>query len=153
MKICSVDGCDTKVRSKGLCSKHYYATPERKAITDAYEAARRLSPERIAYKIAQRLLPQYKAYEAARNSKPERKLYNVVTARLSEARNAGLLCSCCSLQDLIRVYKESADRGGCEVDHRIPSALGGLTCVSNLQILTIQDHRAKLMIDGSHNTW
>ena len=55
-------------------------------------------------------------------------------------------CSCCAKEDFDRIYREAQEKGY-EVDHIEPLGLGGLHCLSNLQILSVEDHKEKTKKD------
>ncbi len=61
------------------------------------------------------------------------------------ARRRNQLCKCCAAIDINSIYVRCPR--DCEVDHRIPLALGGLHCASNLQILTKKQHAQKTAED------
>jgi 5-methylcytosine-specific restriction endonuclease McrA len=85
------------------------------------------------YNKQQRKLPHVRAL---RNSADRRRV----------ARKKGLLCACCASIDFKMIYA-AAKILHAEVDHRIPLALGGLHCLTNLQILTIDEHKTKTRRD------
>jgi len=58
MRICSIDGCGLKHKSKGLCQKHYQRTSE----CVAYKRAYNQTPERIAANKARGQTPEFKSY-------------------------------------------------------------------------------------------
>jgi 5-methylcytosine-specific restriction endonuclease McrA len=55
-------------------------------------------------------------------------------------------CVCCTREEIAVIYA-IAVIGPCDVDHRIPLALGGHHCVKNLQILNEEDHARKTAKD------
>lgn len=75
---------------------------------------------------------------------------NPYSRTVSEARRRAAKlaaqCDCCP-PELFRFAYAVAQSGGYEVDHRLPLAMGGKHCVSNLQLLTPEMHLAKTRTD------
>lgn len=61
-------------------------------------------------------------------------------------------CTCCTYAQLNSFYI-IAVWCGAEVDHKIPLAMGGKHCCSNLQILTVVNHKKKTRIDAARIGW
>lgn len=61
-------------------------------------------------------------------------------------------CKCCTNKQLAEVYR-FAKMLGCEVDHRVPLAAGGMHCANNLQCLTEAEHAAKTENDRKTYGW
>ena len=114
-----------------------YATPEGKIAILARSASYRATDAGKANGFA-----SGRAWDIANPGKK-----NARTA-MCRAKRLELKCSCCQPKDFHAIYRKAALLGH-EVDHRTPKHLGGLHCVSNLQILTVADHRAKTYLENS----
>lgn len=62
------------------------------------------------------------------------------------ARKLSQACFCCTREQIAELYALATMLGD-EVDHRVPLALGGLHCLSNLQVLTKAEHYLKTASD------
>jgi hypothetical protein len=69
-----------------------------------------------------------------------------VKLSVARRRSPGLKCHCCTSAQFKVVYKAAELIGG-EVDHVLALALGGLHCVKNLQILSVEQHKEKTKQD------
>lgn len=63
------------------------------------------------------------------------------------ALKRGQLCACCTQSQIAHFYARAQKLGSHQVDHKLPIALGGLHCLRNMQILSIEEHKAKTKID------
>lgn len=142
-----------RVRQYGLRVR---ADPEKLALIK--ERARRYylahREERLAYKRAymkRMSLEQKRRYhrsEYHRNPEPY-----IRRAQLREGKmKKDQRCKCCTNKQLAAVYR-FAKMLGCEVDHRVPLAVGGMHCVENLQCLTEEEHAAKTENDRKTYGW
>ena len=86
IRVCSIEGCGKKLLAKGLCSKHYYQTPEVKERARAYRQAaeskalknkRQQTPEYKSYQRAYRQTVEAKAARKLREETPERRAYQL----------------------------------------------------------------------------
>lgn len=156
MKTCSIDGCNTETRCKGLCAIHYDRQRNRSAARIEYERKRNIN---------RRGDPQRSAYDRKRNSNPERRAYtrkkqrewllspegramrDEHLRRYNQKRQAALVAATPAWADskaIEQIYRECPE--GMTVDHVVPllgTNVCGLHVEYNLQYLTPEENSKK----------
>lgn len=122
----------------------YRANPEK------YVAWRAANPEKViesCRKWRTANLETQRERERNRWRTPEGKVERRAAASKRRAVELAQRCACCTDEQLEMAYWLCGD--GVEVDHKIALALGGLHCVHNLQVLTVEQHKIKTRADAA----
>lgn len=120
----------------------YQQTPERKEA----ERLRNQNESRRAAVRAYNASPEGRAARAAHDKTPDRLADCAAKEAKRRALKLAYACSCCTQEQFKELYR-TAYFLGLQVDHRKPLVLGGPHCRSNLQLLTVAEHKIKTRED------
>ena len=170
IRLCDTAGCVAPHKAKGLCSAHYYQTPERKAARALGMARWRATPEGKAAQ-AERNARWYatdagKASEAASHARymatdkgrADTVERNWAAAALRRATKAGAVIGDipADTRAMLRsrfgetCLVDGCDNAATDVDHVIALANGGVHDISNLQTLCGSCNNAKGKANTDH---
>ena len=160
-RVCDMDGCTSPHLAKGLCSKHYGQTPERKAATAeamarylATDAGRAARARYMASAEGKASVARYRATDRG-HAMAERRWAKTALRR---ATKAGAIIGDIPADTraiLLACFGETCLVDGCEnvatdVDHVIALADGGVHDISNFQTLCGSCNRSKRAKDTDY---
>ena len=161
-RVCDTDGCMAAHKAKGLCSAHYYQTPERLAASAARMARWRATPEGATKSAEDHA--RYVKTDAGRASEAgTRKRYaetdkgrasderKWAKAALKRATGHGAVIEDvpADTRAILRArfgetcLVEGCDNPATDVDHVVSLANGGVHDISNFQVLCGPCNKAK----------